>query len=70
MTVREIDRQFEHWAREPSPARALIRLGARFGVAPPEPEGQHESFEPSSLEELRAMAASLGVTGAAPWEEQ
>lgn len=71
MSVREINRQFEHWEGMPPPSLALARIGVRLGLPFPEAGGHAETFEgPSSLEELRAMGASLGIGSAPPWEKQ
>ena len=62
MTLREIDRQYKHWAVYPAPSIALVRIGIALGLPPPEvPEAAQAA--PSSEAELRAFAASLGVTG-------
>jgi len=61
MTIREIDRQYEHWTIYPPPSIAIARLGASFGIPVPERKSK-EPFTPTSIEELEAFAASFGVT--------
>jgi hypothetical protein len=62
MTLREIDRQNKHWASFPPPALALARIGWALGIEPP--RLQVDDAGPVTSEaELRALAASLGVTG-------
>lgn len=71
MTYREIGQQHEHWAICPPPAVALLRIGCALGLPAPEPRrGGAAPVQPSSLEELRAMGASLGIGGTPPWEIQ
>ena len=71
MSVREITRQFEHWDGMPPPALALARIGLVLGLPAIEPRGSREAFSgPSSMEELRAMGASLGIGSPPPWEVQ
>jgi hypothetical protein len=60
MTIREIDRQYKHWAIFPPVSLALARIGQVLGLSAPGAPAA-EAFEPTSIDELRAVAASLGV---------
>lgn len=61
MTLREIDRQNKHWASFPPPSLALARIGWALGIEPPKFETAGTT-PVTSEEELRSIAASLGVT--------
>lgn len=60
MTLREIDRQYAHWAIYPPPVYQLLRIGAALGLPVPE-RPDAEPARPSSEDELRALAMQFGV---------
>lgn len=61
MTLREIDRQYQHWAVFPPPSIALSRIGQTLGLpAPTRRDVPAQAV--TSHDELRAIAASMGVT--------
>lgn len=60
MTLREIDRQFKHWAISPPPSLQLLRIGAAVGVPVPE-RADAGPMRTSTEDELRAMAMQFGA---------
>ena len=60
MTLREIDRQFEHWAIYPPPAFALLRIGCALGLPAPERPSSAPDRQLTETE-LLAIARQFGV---------
>lgn len=60
MSLREINRQLEHWRAYPPPVLQLLRIGISLGVPAPEPSSSLP-VRPSSEDELIAMARQFGV---------
>jgi len=61
MSLREIDRQYAHWANFPPPVLQLHRIGAALGISLPERSDAPQARLPSEAE-LSAIAAQFGVS--------